>query len=89
MSKGLHVLDAFTDPTTGHHTFHIRVVETNGQDTFEGPVRTVGIDAQALIDLHGNDPEKFILSHKPDMVRIHDAVRAAVEPVHSLKGKTL
>lgn len=86
---GVKVDNCYVDATTGHHTYHIRAIERVGKETFLGPIKTIGIDAQALIDLHGNDPEKFILSHKESVIKLHQAVRETVDKVHNMKGKIL
>jgi hypothetical protein len=65
----------------------VEVDDENPNQTNEGPHKLFGIDHNSLQTFHGGDLEKWVLSLKPEMVRLHEAHQCRRDKLEEMKGK--
>jgi hypothetical protein len=84
------VEDVIENGNTGRISLHVKSRRTNPDGSIqEGPLKTYGIDVDALNYVHGGSLDSFLQWVKREH-SLHTMIAKDVsEQVHALKGKTL
>jgi len=79
-----------TNAETGHMTVHVRSVEKVGANqTVHGPVKSYGIDPDAIALSHGGDVDRWLAWVKDRHQKFCGVNQDMVAKVAAMKGKKL
>ena len=79
-----------TDAATGHMTVHVRSVTTVGKnETIHGPLKSYGIDPDAMTSNYGGDVDRWLAWVKDRHQKFCGLNQEMVAKVAAMKGKKL